>query len=47
MSEDHSEDHSDMHKRMKKRNRVLGLSLGAFVILVAVFSFFKIKGLTP
>jgi len=42
-----SEDHSDMHARMKKRNRVLGLSLGAVVILVAVFSFFKIKGLTP
>ncbi|SDE22177.1 MULTISPECIES: hypothetical protein [Kordiimonas] len=42
-----SEDLSEMHKRMKKRNRVLGLSLAAFVILVAVFSYFKIKGLTP
>lgn len=38
---------SEMHQRMKKRNRVLGLSLGAFVILIAVISFFKIKALAP
>ncbi|WP_020400749.1 hypothetical protein [Kordiimonas gwangyangensis] len=38
---------SEMHQRMKKRNRVLGLSLAAFVILIAVISFFKIKALAP
>ncbi len=42
-----SEDRSDMHKRMKKRNRVMGLSLGAFVIIIAVVSFFKVKTGTP
>ncbi|WP_262689532.1 hypothetical protein [Kordiimonas aestuarii] len=40
-------DESEMHVRMKKRNRVLGLSLAAFVILIAVISFFKIKALAP
>ena len=40
-------EHSEMHAKMKKRNRVLGLSLAAFVILVAVISFFKIKALAP
>ncbi len=40
-------DESEMHQRMKKRNRVLGLALGAFVILIAVISFFKIKALAP
>jgi len=40
-------DVSDVHTRMKKRNRVLGLSLAAFVITVAVVSFFKIKVLSP
>lgn len=33
----------DMHEKMKKRNRVMGLSLGAFVIALAVISFFKVK----
>ncbi len=41
------DDHSDMHKAMKKRNRAVGLSLIVFVIAVGVFSYFKIKGLTP
>ncbi|WP_417457760.1 hypothetical protein [Kordiimonas sp.] len=38
---------SEMHTRMKKRNRVLGLTLAAFVIIVAVVSFFKIGSLAP
>ncbi|WP_417461409.1 hypothetical protein [Kordiimonas sp.] len=38
---------SEMHARMKKRNRVLGLTLAAFVIIVAVVSFFKIGSLAP
>lgn len=37
----------DMHTRMRKRNRVLGLSLGAFVIALIVISYFRIRGLTP
>ena len=40
-------DPSDMHKQMKKRNLALGVALFAFVIFVGVFSYFKIKGLTP
>lgn len=40
-------EHSDMHEKMKKRNRAVGLTLFAFVIFVAVFSYFKVKGLTP
>ena len=40
-------DKSEMHTKMKKRNRAVGLSLFAFVILLAVFSYFKVKGLTP
>jgi len=42
MSED-----SQMHIKMKKRNRVVGLSLFAFVIALGVISYFRIKGLTP
>lgn len=37
----------DMHERMKKRNRVLGLSLGVFVVALMVISYFRIKGLAP
>lgn len=37
----------DMHERMKKRNRVLGLSLGVFVVSLMVISYFRIKGLAP
>jgi hypothetical protein len=36
-------DKSDMHSKMKKRNRVVGLSLGAFVIALAVISYFKVS----
>lgn len=42
-----SDDYSEMHKRMKKRNRALGLTLGAFVIIVAIVSFFKVQTGTP
>ncbi len=42
-----SEDYSEVHKRMKKRNMALGLALGTFVILMAVFAYFRLKGLTP
>ncbi len=38
---------SDMHARMRKRNRLLGLSLGAFVVILIVVSYFRIKGLAP
>lgn len=37
----------DMHARMKKRNRVVGLSLGVFVIALMIISYFRIKGLAP
>ncbi|MFC3053468.1 hypothetical protein [Kordiimonas pumila] len=40
-------DKSEMHTKMKKRNRVVGLSLLAFVIALMVISYFRIKGLTP
>jgi hypothetical protein len=44
----HSEDREpDLHTRMRKRNRVLGLSLGVFVIALMIISYFRIKGLTP
>lgn len=38
---------SDMHEKMKKRNRVVGLSLFAFVIALGVISYFRVKGLAP
>ncbi|RMB04661.1 hypothetical protein [Eilatimonas milleporae] len=38
---------SDRHRQMQKRNRLLGGSLGVFVILLIVVSYFRIKGLTP
>lgn len=34
-------------ERVKKRNRVVGLSLAAFVVALGVISYFRIKGLTP
>lgn len=38
---------SDMHEKMKKRNRVVGLSLFAFVVALGVISYFRVKGLAP
>jgi len=40
-------DKSEMHSKMKKRNRVVGLSLFAFVIALGVISYFRVKGLAP
>jgi len=40
-------DKSEIHIKMKKRNRVVGLSLLAFVIALGVISYFRVKGLTP
>ncbi len=34
-------------ERIRKRNRVVGLSLGLFVIALGVISYFRIKGLAP
>lgn len=34
-------------ERVRKRNRVVGLSLGIFVIALGVISYFRIKGLAP
>jgi len=34
-------------KRVRKRNRVVGLSLGFFVIALGIISYFRIKGLAP
>ena len=33
--------------RVRKRNRVVGLSLGIFVIALGIISYFRIKGLAP
>ncbi|TNE61824.1 MAG: hypothetical protein EP335_14105 [Alphaproteobacteria bacterium] len=33
--------------RIRRRNKALGLALGAFVVLLAIFSYFRVKGLTP
>jgi len=38
---------SEMHTKMKKRNRVVGLALVAFAILLGVVTYFRIKGLAP
>lgn len=46
MPEQHTPSPEDM-ERIRKRNRVLGLSLGAFVIALMIISYFRIKGLTP
>ena len=32
---------------VRKRNRVVGLSLGIFVIALGIISYFRIKGLAP
>jgi hypothetical protein len=34
-------------ERVKKRNKVVGLSLGIFVIALGIISYFRIKGLAP
>lgn len=34
-------------ERVNKRNRVVGLSLGIFVIALGIISYFRIKGLAP
>jgi len=34
-------------ERVKKRNKVVGLSLGFFVIALGIISYFRIKGLAP
>ena len=34
-------------ERVRKRNRVVGLSLGIFVIALGIISYFRIKGLAP
>lgn len=34
-------------ERIRKRNRVVGLSLGMFVIALGIISYFRIKGLVP
>lgn len=34
-------------ERIGKRNRVVGLSLGVFVIALGIISYFRIKGLAP
>jgi hypothetical protein len=40
-------DKSEMHTKMKKRNRVVGLSLLVFVILLGVVSYYRMQGLNP
>jgi hypothetical protein len=40
-------EHSEMHAKMKKRNRLLGGSLGIFVVVLIIVSYFRIKGLAP
>ena len=40
-------DRSELHTKMKKRNRVVGLALLGFAILLGVVTYFRIKGLAP
>lgn len=35
------------HEQMKKRNRVMGLSLFAFVIILGVVSYYRVGELMP
>ncbi|GHF30158.1 hypothetical protein GCM10017044_26910 [Kordiimonas sediminis] len=37
----------EVTEQTRKKNRALGLALFAFVIIVAVVSYFKIKSLAP
>lgn len=47
MSEKPEVSKPEVSKSVKKRNRVVGLSLFAFVIALGVISYFRVKGLTP
>lgn len=40
-------DKNDTEKALKKRNLVLGLSLFAMVVFIAVVSYYKIQVVTP
>ncbi len=40
-------DKSEMHTKMKKRNRVVGLSLLVFMVVLGVVSYYRVKGLAP
>lgn len=46
---DQNEDQTSVveEERVKKRNKVVGLSLGIFVIALGIISYFRIKGLAP
>ncbi len=40
-------DTSHRHQEMRKRNRMMGLALFAFVVILAVVSYFRVGALMP